>query len=346
MYWAVILAGGAGTRFWPLSSARQPKHLLPLTGPVPTALATLRALEPLVPKDRVLVVAGAGLAPALAAALDLPAANLLIEPRPASTAPALVWAAVEAGRRDPRATILSLHADWWLGDGGGARFRAAAERALETAVALDLLVTTGMVPTRPETGYGYIVPGEPVAPGGEARRVARFQEKPDAAAAAALAAAGALWNSGLFAWTAPRLVAEVRAHAPEIAPALPALEAGAVNEFFETVRPISIDVGVLERSSRVAVLAGDFPWDDVGTWDALARVRPADAGGNVTHGPVHAIECGNTVVWSDAAPVVLYGVRDLIVVAANGRLLVLPRGRAGELKQVLETLPASVRDLP
>jgi len=161
-----------------------------------------------------------------------------------------------------------------------------------------------------------------------------------------LIAGGALWNSGLFAWTAARLVAEISRHTPEIAPALPALEAGDVESFFRQVTAISIDVGLLERSNAVAVLPGAFAWDDVGNWDALHRVRPRDENGNVLVGQVHASETNECVVWSETTPVVLSGVRDLVVVAAHGRILVMPRDRAAQLKRLLDLLPPDVRDLP
>jgi mannose-1-phosphate guanylyltransferase len=200
-----------------------------------------------------------------------------------------------------------------------------------------------MVPSRPETGYGYIVPGPELD--GTARRVARFVEKPDAARALDLIAAGALWNSGLFAWTASRLRAEVERHTPELAVALAALQSGDVARFFAMVTPVSIDVGVLERSNAVAVVAGDFHWDDVGTWEALARVRTLDGGGNVLVGPVHAHGAEDCIAWSDGDPIVLFGVRDLVVVRANGRILVMNRADASRLKQALDTLPPEVRDV-
>jgi mannose-1-phosphate guanylyltransferase len=212
------------------------------------------------------------------------------------------------------------------------------------AAADDVLVTVGIVPTRPETGYGYIVPGDPMT--GDARRVARFTEKPDAATAAALIAGGALWNSGLFAWTAARLRTELEAHTPELRGSLPALDRGDVAEFFRAVTPVSIDVGVLERSERVAVVPGDFPWDDVGTWDALPRVRGAGPHDNVTHGPVHLDDVEGSVVWSDGDPIVVRGVRDLVIVHAHGRILVVPRSEAAALKRTLDALPRDVLELP
>lgn len=341
MEWAVVLAGGSGTRFWPLSSPSRPKQLLPLAGSRSTAEATLDRLAGFIPPERTLVVTGEGLAPLIGRRLGLPPENILVEPRAASTGPALVWATWEARRRDPEARVLSLHADWAVRDAAG--FVRVARTALAAAAKHDRLVTVGIVPTRPETGYGYIEPG--AALDTVSRQVARFSEKPDAERASELMAGGALWNSGLFAWTAARLLAEIRAHTPEIAPHLSWLEAGDVPGFFQAVRPVAIDVGVLERSAAVAVVAGDFDWDDVGTWEALARIRPQDAHGNVCVGTVFPHESSDCIVWSESVPIVLSGVRDLVVIEANGRILVLDRACAGDLKLTLDALPRELRDL-
>lgn len=342
MKWAVIVAGGSGTRFWPLSTPAKPKQLLPLASPEPLIVDALRRLDGLIPPERTLLVTGPALAGPLNAVLKLPAANVLVEPRAASTAPALLWATHEAGKRDPEAVVLSLHADWAIAD--PAAFRRDAELGLATAAKHDLLVTVGIVPTRPETGYGYIVPGE--ALDGTARKVARFTEKPDAPTAADLMAQGALWNSGLFAWSAKRLRAEVEAHTKELAAALGALDRGDTPGFFAAVTPVSIDVGVLERSARVAVVPGHFPWDDVGTWDALARTLPRDEGGNVTHGEVHLKDASGNVIWTDGPPIVAWEVDDLVIVHTNGRILVMPRALASDLKSLVDGLPAPLRDLP
>ncbi len=342
MKWAVLLAGGSGTRFWPLSSPSNPKQLLPLTGPGSTAEDAVARLDGLVPKERVLLVTGAALAEQLKRRLGLGDANVLVEPKAASTGPALIWASHEALRRDPDAEVLSLHADWSIGD--PVAFRRTAAQALETAVVHDRLVTVGMIPSRPETGYGYIVPGKPLD--AIARSVARFQEKPDAATALDLMAAGALWNSGLFAWTARRLRDAVRRHTPEVASALSRLDAGDVEGFFRKVTPISIDVGVLERSSRVAVVSGAFAWDDIGTWEALARVRPKDPAGNVIIGPAVAHESHDCIIWSSGEPIVVSHMQEVVVVQANGRVLVMPRHGSAELKKVLDALPPAIRDLP
>ncbi|HET8622174.1 MAG TPA: sugar phosphate nucleotidyltransferase [Gemmatimonadales bacterium] len=340
MKWAVILAGGSGTRFWPLSTPDNPKQLLPLTGARSTAEDAVLRLEGLIPRERILVVTGAALAPKLRQRLRLEQSSMLVEPRPASTGPALVWATVEALRRDPDADVLSLHADWAVGD--ASEFRRTADLALNVARTHQRLVTVGMVPSRPETGYGYIVPGDELGNG--AHTVARFVEKPNAATALDLMADGALWNSGLFAWTGTTLVSEIRAHTPEIARHLARLEENDVPGFFRDVTPVSIDVGLLERSQAVAVVSGAFAWDDVGTWEALGRVRPKDADGNVLVGRAVARASHDCVVWAEDDVVVLYGVRDLVVVRANGRILVMPRERAPQMKALLDALPEDVRD--
>lgn len=341
MRWAVILAGGSGTRFWPLSTPDNPKQLLPLAGSTSTAEEAIDRLSGLIPRERILVVTGRALSQPLRERLKLSPANLLIEPRAASTAPALIWATSEAQRRDPDAEVLSLHADWAVGD--AAAFRRTADTALNTARQYNRLVTVGVVPSRPETGYGYIVPGPALGEG--ARMVARFSEKPDAATALDLMAAGALWNSGLFAWTAERLLQEAEAHTPEVAPHLAALRSGDVERFFREVTPISIDVGLLERSSSVAVVSGAFAWDDIGTWQALTRVRPKDPNGNVLVGRAFAHNSEDCIVWSERDTVVLSGVQDLIVVHANGRILVMPTEHATSMKQLLDALPSDIRDI-
>lgn len=341
MRWAVIVAGGSGTRFWPLSTPAKPKQLLPLASAQPLVVDAFQRLEGLIPPERTLLVTGAALAGPLGQALRLPAANILIEPRAANTAPALVWATAEAARRDPDALVLSLHSDWAIGD--AAAFRRDAELGMRVAEAHDHLVTVGIVPTRPETGYGYIVLGAALE--GGARRVARFTEKPDAATAATLLAEGALWNSGLFVWSARRLRAEVEAHARELTPGLAALDRNDVAGFFKAVTPVSIDVGVLERSTRVAVVPAHFSWDDVGTWDALSRTLPKDGQGNVIHGPVHLDAATGNVLWSDGDPIVVRGVHDLVVVHANGRILVMPRSEAAHLKSLIDPLPPHLKEL-
>lgn len=340
--WAVILAGGAGTRFWPLSTPTRPKQFLPLAGTQALLGEAMTRLDGLVAPDHVVIVTGRALVEATRRLVaPYGPVRVLAEPRAASTAPALAWATAEAAARDPDATVLSLHADWWVGD--AAAFRTAADQAFAVAAGRDVLVTVGIVPTRPDVGYGYIERGAEVAPGVWA--VERFTEKPDAERAAALVSRGALWNSGMFAWTARRFFAETVEHARELAPHLDRLRAGDVEGFFAAVTPVAVDVSHFERSRRVVVLPGRFAWDDVGTWGALGRVRGGDEAANVAVGPVTLHECARTVAWSDGDPVVVDGVEGLVVVRANGRVLVTTHARAARLKDLLDHLPPAVREI-
>lgn len=339
--WVVVLAGGVGSRFWPMSTPQRPKQLLPLVSSQPMLRDTMDRLAPLAPPDHSLVLTNASLAAAVRELLpELPASNVIAEPRPAGTAAALAWAATEIARRAGRdAVMLSVHADWAIGDVKA--FRATLALAAESASRERALVTVGIVPRSADTGLGYIEPGDVVR--GPLHRVARFIEKPDRQRAQALVAAGCLWNSGIFAWRVGDLLDEVHQHCPEVADALD--RAGDDRDaFFAAARPIAIDVGVLERSSRVMVLPGDFGWSDVGTWAALLGVRQADRDGNVPSGSTYLRDSSGTVVHADGPTVVLYGVRDLVVVATGGLTLVTTVERASDLKALLETLPADVRD--
>ncbi len=341
-HWAAVLAGGSGTRFWPLSTPQRPKQLLALAGDRPLLVQAVGRLRGLIPTEQILIITGASLVDAVRALVpEIPGANVLGEPRAASTAPALTWATATAQARDPDAVILSLHADWYVGNDEA--FRATASRALDIAQRHDVLVTVGIVPSRPDPGYGYIQPGTEMD--GNARRVARFVEKPDRSRARALMAKGALWNSGLFAWTANRFLAETRHVAPEIAPHLDLLAQEEFRAFFDAVTPVAVDVSHFERSERVAVVPGEFPWDDVGTWGALPRVRPMDADGNVVVGRAIQRGCHDCVVWGEEQAVLVDGVRDLVVVHANGVTLVTTRERAADLKSMLAALPPTFRDL-
>jgi mannose-1-phosphate guanylyltransferase len=339
--WAVVLAGGIGSRFWPLSTPQRPKQLLPLVDREPLLVSAVRRLAPVADAAHTLVLTNASLAGAVAGLLPhVPAENVIAEPRPAGTAAALAWAAAEIARRDgPDALMTCTHADWDVGDERG--FAETLRRAGDLARRHCALVTVGIVPTRPETGFGYIEPGAEVEPG--ARKVARFVEKPDRAAAERMVADGHLWNSGIFAWRVGDFLDEIRAHTPEVSPALDAAS-GDLPRFFGAVRSVSVDVGVLERSRRVMVVPGDFGWDDVGTWAALRRVRATDELGNAASGVVHAVDARRNVVHAEGNAVVLYGVEDLVVVTRDGLTLVTTVQRSADLKTLIDSLPDTLRD--
>jgi mannose-1-phosphate guanylyltransferase len=339
--WAAVLAGGSGTRFWPLSTPERPKQLLPLADDdTPLLVQSVARLHGLIPPERVVVVTAAHLLDETRRLLPLvPPAQILAEPRAASTGPALAWATHAIQRRDPQAVVLSMHADWWVGD--VAAFQKSARLALEAAERHDALVTVGVVPTRPDISYGYIEPGGTLDD--HVSAVLRFSEKPNAVRAAQLVRQGALWNSGLFAWTVERFRAEAEAHAPELGPHYAALDAGDVAAFFAAVEPIAVDVSHYERSRRVVCVSGDFQWDDVGTWAALARVREPDRQRNVLVGRAIARQSVDTTVWAEQGAVVVDGVKGLVVVHANGITLVTTRERAADLKELLAELPEDLR---
>jgi mannose-1-phosphate guanylyltransferase len=338
--WAVILAGGVGSRFWPLSTQERPKQLLPLVASEPMLVEQLQRMRPVADATRTLVLTNASLVtPVARLAPDLPRANIIAEPRPAGTAAALAWAAHLIERREGRdTTMISVHADWAIGDADG--FREALGVAATAAEKHHALVTVGVVPTRPDPGFGYIEPGEGVSQG--VRRVTRFVEKPTRERAATMRDQGYLWNSGIFAWRVGDFLDEVRTHAPEIGSAL-AKHGDSLEMFFAAIpKPIPVDTAVLERSARMLVVPGDFGWDDVGTWGSLHRVRKHDDQGNAVSGSVHALESTNNVVHAEAQQVVLYGVHDLVVVARDGLTVVTTLERSADLKRLVESLPPEI----
>lgn len=339
--WGVVLAGGSGTRFWPLSTPTTPKQFLPLVTDQSLLEDTIERFSPLITPDRTLVVTGAAYVDDVQRVTpQIPRANILGEPRAAGTAAALAWAARVIVERDPHGIMCCVHADWAIAN--PAKFRESLLLAATIAHTRGVLVTVGIVPTRPDPGLGYIVPGEPLE--GAARTVSSFSEKPTRERAAELISDGGLWNSGIFVWQAARFLSEVRDKTPEVSASLAAPPSDA-QAFFAGVRsPISVDVGVLERSSNIVVVPGDFGWDDVGTWGSLRRVRPLDDDGNATHGDTVIRDSRRNVVHAMDGTAVLYGVENLVVVVKNGLTVVTTTDRATDLKTLLEGLRPQLRD--
>ncbi|HEX2167923.1 MAG TPA: mannose-1-phosphate guanylyltransferase [Longimicrobiales bacterium] len=336
--WAVILAGGVGSRFWPVSTPARPKQLLPLAGDSALITQTVERVMPLVTADRIRILTGGALAdPILSAVGGLGRENLLVEPRARGTAPVLAWAAHTLAALDPDAVMLSLHSDHVIEP--AAAFRDVLARAASLSRRHRRLFTLGAVPTRPETGYGYIAPGAALNGDPEAHAVARFVEKPDRATAERYIAEGCLWNTGIFIWPAALLLEEIRQHTPELARLLPLLDAGDVEGYFEQAPSLSIDEGVLERSSAVGVLRAGFDWDDVGAWDAVGRTRMSDADGNVAEGDAHFVDARGNIAWADDGSIVVFGADDLVVVRSGGITFVARRERTPDLKQLLSQLP-------
>lgn len=343
--WITVLAGGSGTRFWPVSTPTRPKQLLALAGERPLVVETLERARAIAPDERIRILTGTGLVPPFQSALPhLSLDAYWVEPRARGTGPALTWAAWRALELDPDAVVLSLHSDHAIRplDAFVSGMRAAARLAERERA----LVTVGVPPDRPETGYGYLQPGTALEPaeGTEAFRVSAFHEKPDRDTAARYVREGYLWNSGIFAWRADVFLEDVRRHAPEIARALPRLEAGDPDGFFESVEPSSVDQAVLERSERVAAIRAPFAWDDVGSWEGLARARGAHPGENVVVGAGRVVGGTGDIVFAEGGAVVLWGLSDVVAVHTAGTTLVMRRDLAPDLKRLLETLPDHLRE--
>ncbi|MCC7386761.1 MAG: mannose-1-phosphate guanylyltransferase [Deltaproteobacteria bacterium] len=337
----VIMAGGSGTRFWPKSRAAHPKQFLKLGGPVSLLRQTAERVLPLVGWERLVVVTAAVHAEHAARDLpELPARNLLIEPVGRNTAPCIGWATRTILARDPTARLAVLPADHFIADAAG--FRAHLEAAL--GAARDRIVLLGLVPTRPETGYGYIQRGADARSEGEWRfhEVARFVEKPDRATAERYLLSGDfLWNSGMFVFPAAVMDTAIRALLPDLARGLDRLEQAppALGEIYPTLPAISIDYGVMEKAEGVLVLPSRFPWSDVGSWDAVHEIEAKDADDNVLRGDALALGVKRSLIEAAAGRLVAaIDVEDLIIVDTPDALLVAPRGRSQEVKRAVDAL--------
>jgi mannose-1-phosphate guanylyltransferase len=345
---AVVLAGGSGTRFWPASRTARPKQLLAI-GPSDLSLiaSTVRRVEPLCDAEHTLIATGERLLDATRAALPwLPAESFMGEPVARNTAPCIAWATWEAARRDPEAVVMVLPSDQHVAD------EPAYRTALEHAVAVargGAIVTIGVAPTRPETGYGYIEAGEAIE--SDVYRVARFVEKPDRARAEEYLAAGRYhWNSGMFFFRADVMVAAVREHLPEVAAALDDLAKSPPGELlartrsaFEAFPSISIDYAVMEKAEELAVVVASFGWNDLGSWQSAWELGAKDAHGNVA--PSDAILAdarGNLVrdlrTEREGKVTALVGVEGLCVIQTDDALLVIPRELAQDVRKVVEEL--------
>jgi mannose-1-phosphate guanylyltransferase len=354
--YTVIMAGGGGTRLWPASRRRRAKQFLSLgTAAGDTLLgAAVRRVAPVCPLERVLIVAGAAQVPAVREALpELPARNIIAEPIGRNTAPCIGLAAEAVAARDPDAVLAVLPADHFIADDKG--FADVLRRALGLAEHHDRIVTVGLRPTRPETGYGYIrTSPSPMAEG--AFEVEAFVEKPDGVTARQYLESGRyLWNSGMFFFRATRIRAELRTHLPDMAPALDEIgaafrdpqgdPAAVIARVFPGVRAISIDYGVMEHARGIFVIPADFGWNDVGSWSAVADIVPHDAAGNVALGQTLLRDAHDNVVVSDPDRLVaVVGVEGLIVVVTPDAVLVCPKDRAQEVREVVAELERQKQD--
>lgn len=347
--YAVIMAGGAGTRFWPASRNLRPKQLLPLAGSSEETLlaATVRRLHPLVPVENVIVVTGEHLADATQRAVaGVPAAQILKEPAPRNTAPCIAWANATVARLDPEAVVMVLPSDHFITDEKA--FQVVLGDAVRAAEA-GHVTTVGIVPTRPETGYGYIEVGDSLASAESARKVARFVEKPNLDRAKEFVAAGPsryLWNAGMFFFRVKDMAALLEQHLPGVAAGVAKMgtDAAKVKEIFPTLESVSIDHGVMEKAKDLAVVPGDFGWNDVGSWQSAWELAPKDEAGNAIGKGDLAIDGRNNLVrGTSGKTIALVGVSDLVVVETDDAILVIPRERAQDVRLVVDALKKSSR---
>jgi mannose-1-phosphate guanylyltransferase len=353
----VVMAGGSGTRFWPLSRKDRPKQFLALAGEEPLISATVHRLPPLAKARQTFVVLGPTHARAARKLLpELPAENFIVEPCARNTAPCVGLAALHVAARDPKGIIAMLPADHHVARPDSFRETIAAA----ARVANDgLIATIGIRPSRPETGYGYLklgtrLPGAKGKGRSQAHRVERFVEKPDLVTAARYLADGDyLWNSGIFVFRADVILEEIRKAMPVLGEQLEAIARTlgtpaykkTIARVFPECPSISIDYGVMEKSHRIAVVPADFGWSDVGSFAALPEVREQDPLGNVVEGDGLVVDGrNNVVVGTRGRPLVVVGLDDVVAVDAGDAILVVARERAQDVRRAVEELTRRGRE--
>jgi mannose-1-phosphate guanylyltransferase / mannose-6-phosphate isomerase len=348
----VIMAGGSGTRFWPLSRHYFPKQLLRIGGKETLIQQTMRRMIGCASPQQVLISTNGPQADLIKTQLsdwkDALQDNFVLEPEGRNTAPAIALAALEVLRRDPEGLMLVVPADHVVT--GQREFEDAVRLASDLA-RQGYLVTFGIKPIRPETGYGYIRPDGKTVLGRQGAmkgfRVLNFVEKPDAMKAARYLKAGNyFWNSGMFVWRAATILDEIRRHQPVLGKAVDQIQqlmaAGAskasLDEVYRSIQPVSIDNGVMEPSSKAAMVPVSFRWSDVGSWGSLDEVASKDRAGNVFAGRVVDIDSSDSIVYADRRVVATIGLQDMVVVDTPDATLVCPKSRAQDVKKVVDIL--------
>ncbi|MBU0678870.1 MAG: NTP transferase domain-containing protein [Verrucomicrobia bacterium] len=343
--YAVILAGGRGERFWPLSVASRPKQFLKLLGNKTLLEHAVDRLRPIIPPERVLVITNGDLVDTTAAAIpDLPYENIVGEPFGRDTAAAVALALALVKQRDPEGCFAVLTADHVIGD--LPLFHKTLEAGLALALAEDVLLTIGVQPTEPSTGYGYIhaTSQKGTVDGIEFLKAERFVEKPDHATAEKYLSSGEyFWNSGMFMWSVASLEKGLRAHRPQLSSLLDRMsEVIGTGEFlpalekeYGNLEKISIDYALMEKSDNIIMAKGTFAWDDVGAWPALENHFEKNEDGNVVLGSCEAVDADGNIVVSEGRLTALVGVKDMVVVHANDVTLICPKNQAQDVKKLV-----------
>lgn len=339
---ALVLAGGSGTRFWPVSRRQRPKQLLSLEGGPSLLQATVERLQPLVDPRSVWVCTTESLGRQVRDQLPrVPEAQVLAEPEGRNTAPAIGWSLRSLPAAQRQEVVLVLPADHRIED------QKAFLKTLETAERItreeDRVMTLGVEPSRPETGYGYLELGALLEPESGLREVKRFKEKPDAASAERFVESGDyLWNAGIFLFRAARMLELMAEHQPEIVRGLEAIasEPERISSIYSELPSISIDHGIMEHLDEVVTLPLDCGWSDLGSWEALLEVLPGDEDGNVTRGEIISLDCSRSLLFAEGGVVAALGVEDLVVVRTDDAVLVVPRDRTQEIRRIVAALEA------
>lgn len=350
---AVIMAGGSGTRFWPLSRNARPKQLVRIVGDATMIQATVARLQPLIPPERVLVITTAALAEETRRQLPaLKPEHVIAEPVGRDTAACVCLAALVVEKTSPGAVMILLPADQVIRPVD--QFQKALAAGVEVARAGNL-VTYGITPRFPATGYGYIklAGRQPDVDGVAVNKVLGFVEKPDEATAKKyLAEGGYRWNSGIFTWRASVVLDELATHCSWLTDALlPVAEAWGtpafdkvLNDVYQPLKRISIDYALMEKAANICVVTADFHWDDVGSWDSLYDNLPKDAQGVISRGDVLTIDCKDSLVMNETTQVVTgIGLSGMSVVVTKDAILIVPKGRSQQVKQVVDALKAKGR---
>jgi len=345
---AIIMAGGVGKRFWPLSRKRKPKQFLPITSEKTMLEETIERILPLIPYERIYTIANAEFSNEIYKLVpNLPEKNLIIEPLAKNTAPSLLLATAQIYIEDPDATIAALPADHFIEN--KEEFNRVLNSCLKMAQLEEYLITIGIQPSYPATGYGYIhySPNKTFKINGkEFYWVEEFKEKPTLEEAKKyLAEKEYFWNSGIFIWSARTFSKKLEQYTPELynsylelLEALKKHERKKISEIFEKLPSTSIDYALMEKAKGILVIKGDFGWSDVGAWSSVAEIWSKDENGNAVKGNVVSIDSKNCIVYNPNMLTALIGVKDIIVIYNNNALLICDKNYDQRIKELVEKL--------